>query len=114
MAQVETAHALTNLEEICSVPGVDIFLGPSDLAASLGVPGQTGHSKVQEAGELVVRTAKQHGKLVAVGSMPADYKIWVKAGVDILFCTNDTSCLRIGAQTILKQALEAVASVQTK
>jgi hypothetical protein len=62
----------------------------------------------------VVRTAKQHGKLVAVGSMPADYKIWVKAGVDILFCTNDTSCLRIGAQTILKQALEAVASVQTK
>jgi 2-keto-3-deoxy-L-rhamnonate aldolase RhmA len=111
MAQIETTHALANLEEICRVPGVDIFLGPSDLAASLGVPGQTGHTRVQESGELVIRTAKKHGKLVAVGSMPTDYKFWVKAGVDVLFCTNDTSCLRIGAQVVLQQAREAVALV---
>jgi 4-hydroxy-2-oxoheptanedioate aldolase len=109
MAQIETTHALANLEEICRVPGVDIFIGPSDLAASLGVPGQTGHPRVQESGELVIRTAKQHGKLVAVGSMPSDFKFWVKAGVDVLFCTNDTSCLRIGAQVVLQQAREAVA-----
>jgi 4-hydroxy-2-oxoheptanedioate aldolase len=111
MAQIETSRALANLEEICSVPGVDIFIGPSDLAASLGVPGQTGHPRVQESGEVVIQTAKKHGKLVAVGSMPADYKFWVKAGVDVLFCTNDTSCLRIGAQVVLHQAREAVASV---
>jgi hypothetical protein len=109
MAQIETTHALANLEEICRVPGVDIFIGPSDLAASLGVPGQTGHTRVQESGELVIRTAKQHGKLVAVDSMPSDFKFWVKAGVDVLFCTNDTSCLRIGAQVVLQQAREAVA-----
>lgn len=111
MAQIETAQALINLEEICRVPDVEIFLGPSDLAASLGVPGQTGHPRVQEAGELVIRTAQNHGKLVAVGSMPADYRLWVKAGVDILFCTNDTSCLRIGAQVVLQQAREAVAQI---
>ena len=111
MAQIETTHALANLEEICRVPGVDIFIGPSDLAASLGVPGQTGHTRVQESGELVIRTAKQHGKLVAVGSMPSDFKFWVKAGVDVLFCTNDTSCLRIGAQVVLQQAREAVAQI---
>ena len=109
MAQIETTHALANLEEICRVPGVDIFIGPSDLAASLGVPGQTGHTRVQESGELVIRTAKQRGKLVAVGSMPSDFKFWVKAGVDVLFCTNDTSCLRIGAQVVLQQAREAAA-----
>jgi len=111
MAQIETTQGLASLEEICSVPDVDIFIGPSDLAASLGVPGQTGHARVQEAGVLVVRTAKKHGKLVAVGSMPADYKLWVKAGVDVLFCTNDTSCLRIGAQVVLQQAREAVAQI---
>ena len=111
MAQIETTQALASLEAICSVPGVDIFIGPSDLAASLGVPGQTGHARVQEAGELVIRNAKKHGKLVAVGSMPADYKLWVKAGVDVLFCTNDTSCLRIGAQLALQQAREAVAQI---
>lgn len=111
MAQVETTQALTNLEEICRVPGVDIFIGPSDLAASLGVPGQTGHPRVQESGELVVRTAKKHGKLVAVGAMPADFKFWVKAGVDVLFCTNDTSCLKIGAQVVLQQAREAITQI---
>jgi 4-hydroxy-2-oxoheptanedioate aldolase len=111
MAQIETALAVARLEEICGVPDVDIFIGPSDLAASLGVPGQTCHPLVQESGELVVGAAKRHGKLVAVGSMPADFKFWVKAGVDVLFCTNDTSCLRIGAQVVLQQAREAVAQI---
>jgi 4-hydroxy-2-oxoheptanedioate aldolase len=111
MAQIENTQALANLEDICSVPGVDIFIGPSDLAASLGVPGETGHPRVQESGALVIRTAKHHGKLVAVGSMPADYKFWVKAGVDLLFCTNDIACLRMGAQVVLQQAHEAVAQI---
>lgn len=108
MAQIETSEALDNVEEICRVPGVDIFLGPSDLAASLGVPGETGHPRVQEAGEFVICTAQKHGKLVAVGSMLADYRQWVNAGVDLLFCTNDTSCLRMGAQVVLQKAREAV------
>jgi 4-hydroxy-2-oxoheptanedioate aldolase len=111
MAQIESAEALKNVEEICRVPDVDIFIGPSDLAASLGVPGQTGHARVREAGELVIRTAKKHGKLLAVGSMPTDYRFWAKAGVDVLFCTNDTACLRIGAQVVLQQAREAVSSI---
>ena len=46
-------------------------------------------------------------KLVAVGSMPSGFKFWVKAGVDVLFCTNDTSYLRIGAQVVLQPAREA-------
>ena len=44
-----------------------------------------------------------------MGAAPADFKFWVKAGVDLLFCTNDTACLRIGLQTALQQAREAVA-----
>lgn len=113
MAQIENAEALDNVEKICQVPDVDIFLGPSDLAASLGVPGETGHPRVQEAGEFVIRTAKKHSKLVAVGSMLADYRLWVKAGVDVLFCTNDTTCLRIGAQLVLQKACEAVTDMQS-
>ena len=108
MAQIETSEAVANREEICSVPRVDIFIGPSDLAASLGLPGQTGHSRVEEAAQLAIKTAKKYGKVVAVGAQPADFKLWVKAGVDILFCTNDTSCLRIGAQTVLQTARDAV------
>jgi 2-keto-3-deoxy-L-rhamnonate aldolase RhmA len=114
MAQIETTSAMDNLEEICAVPGVDIFMGPGDLAASLGVPGQTGHALVKEAAELAVRTAKQHGKAVAVGAAPADFNFWVALGVDLLFCTNDTACLKLGAQSILQRARDAVALAEEK
>lgn len=109
MAQIETSRALENVEKICAVPGVDIFIGPADLAASLGVPGRTGDTKVRQAAELVVRTAKAHDKLVAVGAAPDDFQFWVECGVDVLFCTNDTACLKIGAQTVLQSARDAVA-----
>lgn len=105
MAQIETTQALKNVEEICDMPGVDIFIGPSDLAASLGVPGQTGHPRVREAGELVIQTAKKHGKLLAVGSMPTDDRFWVKAGVDSLvlyqryLLPQDWSSSRVAAGT---------------
>lgn len=112
MAQIETSEAIDNVSEICSVPGVDVFIGPADLAASLGVPGQTGHAKVRKAAELAVHTAKQHGKLVAVGASPDDFPFWVGCGVDLLFCTNDTACLKIGAKTVLQSARAAIAGAE--
>lgn len=46
--QVETGEALDRLEEIAGVDGVDaIFIGPADLAASLGHPGNPGHPEVR-------------------------------------------------------------------
>jgi 2-keto-3-deoxy-L-rhamnonate aldolase RhmA len=114
LGQVETAEAVEKIEDICAVPDVDIFIGPADLAASLGVPGQTGHAKVRKAAELTVRTAKANGKLVAVGAAPADFDFWTELGVDLMFCTNDTACLKIGAQKVLQAAHDAVAKAAEK
>ena len=48
--QCETELALGRIEEIAEVPGVDgIFIGPADLAASMGYPGQTSHPEVKKA-----------------------------------------------------------------
>lgn len=48
--QAETARALERLDEIATVPGVDaIFIGPADLAASMGYPGQASHPAVRAA-----------------------------------------------------------------
>ena len=48
--QVEGLEAIEQLPEIVKVDGVDvIFIGPTDLSQSLGLPGQTQHEKVQEA-----------------------------------------------------------------
>lgn len=50
LLQVETAEALANIEAIAAVDGVDgIFIGPADLAASMGYPGQGSHPEVKAA-----------------------------------------------------------------
>jgi 2-dehydro-3-deoxyglucarate aldolase/4-hydroxy-2-oxoheptanedioate aldolase len=48
--QVEHIDAARAIEEILSVPGIDaIFIGPFDLSASLGRPGDIAHSEVHQA-----------------------------------------------------------------
>src|SRR5438067_6160062 len=54
MAQIETVEAVTNLNELAAVPGIDLFVGPADLAASLGHPGETLHPLVREAATRIV------------------------------------------------------------
>ena len=108
MIQIETGEAVQRADDLCSIPGVDIFLGPADLSSSLGVPGQTTHAKVVAAAQTCVNAARKHGKLIAVGSPLPDVQFWADQGVDILFCGNDVACLRIGAQSILKQASAAI------
>ncbi len=50
LVQVETAEALEQIEAIAAVDGVDgIFIGPADLSASLGYPGQARHPVVNRA-----------------------------------------------------------------
>ena len=50
LVQVETAEALGQIEAIAAVEGVDgIFIGPADLAASMGYPGQGSHPEVKAA-----------------------------------------------------------------
>ncbi len=47
IVQVETIEAMKHLEAIAQVDGVDgVFIGPADLSASMGLPGQTGHPDV--------------------------------------------------------------------
>jgi 2-dehydro-3-deoxyglucarate aldolase/4-hydroxy-2-oxoheptanedioate aldolase len=49
MIAVETAEAVENLDEILQVPGLDgIFIGPMDLASSMGHLGDPGHPEAQQ------------------------------------------------------------------
>ena len=109
LAQIETVTALGRIEELCSVPGVDVFIGPSDLAASLGVPGQTTHPKMVTATSDIVACARRHGKKVVTACAPADFLHWTRLGVDLLFCTNDIAALKSGAALALKAAHAAIA-----
>jgi len=87
---------------------LESFLGPADLSASLGVPGQTGHDRVFEAAARTIRVAKAHGKQTAAGVAPQDIPFWVGQGVDLLFCINDIAARKTGAQAALGQARAAI------
>jgi 4-hydroxy-2-oxoheptanedioate aldolase len=63
LVQVETREAMNELEAIARVDGVDgVFIGPSDLAASLGHLGNPAHADVQAAIKEAVTRLKAFGK----------------------------------------------------
>jgi len=104
MAQIETEAALDRVDELAAVPDVDLFIGPADLAASLGFPSQTSHPTVQQAARKIVAAARNHGKCVATACAPGDYAFWLGLDIDLLFCTNDIACLKQTASDLLGEA----------
>lgn len=66
--QVETPQALDNIPAYGAIDGVDgMFIGPNDLAASIGLLGQAGHPDVRrlvfDAGRAILATGKAAGML---------------------------------------------------
>jgi 4-hydroxy-2-oxoheptanedioate aldolase len=112
LAQIETAGGVRRVDELAQVPGVDLFIGPADLAASMGLPGQTAHPSVLEAASRVVSSARAKGKKVVTACGPADFIHWARLGVDLLFCTNDIAALKAGASSALNAAHDAFAQVK--
>ena len=65
---LETAKAVEQLPEIVAVDGLAVvFIGPTDLSHSLGVPGQSQHPTVKEAMQQIVQTVA--GSNAALGIM---------------------------------------------
>jgi 4-hydroxy-2-oxoheptanedioate aldolase len=57
VVHIETAEAVERLSEIVTVEGLDVvFIGPTDLSHSLGVPGQVQHPAVQTAMQHIADT----------------------------------------------------------
>ncbi|HEY0201337.1 MAG TPA: aldolase/citrate lyase family protein [Burkholderiaceae bacterium] len=71
LVQVETREALGQIEAIAAVDGVDgIFIGPADLSASMGHPGQLRHPEVDAAINDAITRIRACGK--APGILMAD------------------------------------------
>ena len=65
---IETEAAVDHLPEIVKVDGLDvIFIGPTDLSNSLGVPGQQQHPKVQATMQRIIDAVAPSG--LALGIM---------------------------------------------
>lgn len=95
VVQIETAEAVANAAEIARVDGIDgIFIGPSDLAASMGVIGQQSHPDVVAAVEATIRTAIAAGTPVGVNAFDhALAERYVAAGANFVLVGADVALL---------------------
>ncbi len=95
LVQAETIAALAQLEEICGVDGVDgVFVGPADLAASMGYLGQPAHPDVVARIEAAIGAIRACGK--APGILCADRELagrYIDAGAQFVAVGVDTSLL---------------------
>jgi 2-keto-3-deoxy-L-rhamnonate aldolase RhmA len=65
--QVESPVAVANAGKIAAIDGVDVlFVGPSDLSHSLGIPGQLDHPDYLAALDTVVAACQKTGKSAGI------------------------------------------------
>jgi 4-hydroxy-2-oxoheptanedioate aldolase len=105
LVQVETAEALRNIEAIAAVPGVDgIFVGPADLAASMGFPGDASAPEVKAAILDAIRRIRAAGKPAGILSLDPDLlKEAVAAGSVFTAVDVDQAILLRGARALARQ-----------
>jgi len=74
IAQIEHIDAVNNLEEIFAVPGIDgIIVGPYDLSASMGYPGEYDREDVKQALERIDVVAKKLNKPLGFHIVESDH-----------------------------------------
>lgn len=105
IVQIETMEAVENLEEIMSVQGIDaIFVGPADLASSLGVIGQQRHPKNLETIARILDTATRANMPVGIFGMGPEYiKEHIDQGFKFVVLGADASFMMHGLRDILKR-----------
>ncbi|MGB1234841.1 MAG: HpcH/HpaI aldolase family protein [Planktomarina sp.] len=67
IVQAETQLAIDNLDAIAATEGVDaVFIGPADLSADMGYPGDPDHPKVREVIDAAIKLIRANGKAAGI------------------------------------------------
>ena len=108
MTAVETPEAIENLDEILQVKGLDgIFIGPMDLASSMGYFGDPSQAEVQAAIQTVEKKVRAAGKILATttGTWEQAQKLFER-GYQMLMLMADGGALASLAAQKVKQFRE--------
>ncbi len=107
IVMIEHIDAVGNFEAIMSVAGIDGFImGPYDLSASLGVPGQFDHPDVIQAICRVKELSKKVGKpggLHVIEPDPAQLRRRIEEGFTFLAYSLDIRMLDVSCRTGLSK-----------
>jgi hypothetical protein len=100
LVQLETAPAVDALEAIAAVDGVDgVFIGPSDLSASLGFLGEPRHPEVRRVIADACRRAQDAGKPIGIlAPVVDDAAGWFDLGFSFVAVGSDILSLAHGSR----------------
>ena len=102
LVQVETGEALAQLEAIARVDGIDgVFIGPADLSANMGYPGNPGHPDMEAAIDRALTTIRACGKAPGILAVnPARAQACLDKGALFVAVGMDMMLLRMGADAL--------------
>lgn len=99
IVQIEHIKAVENMDEILGVDGVDGFIvGPYDLSASIGKPGEFDHPEVKQALKEIKECSKRHSAIPGFHVIPPDASEVdkkIKEGYEFIGFSLDTLFLGI-------------------
>ena len=92
--QIEDPEPLNELDEICSVPGIDVvFFGPGDFSHSIGRAGQYDHREVRDARKRVAEACRKHGRWAGVPASAENAQQAIEEGFQFLAIGADVIAL---------------------
>jgi 2-keto-3-deoxy-L-rhamnonate aldolase RhmA len=114
--QIEHRDAIERLPELLSVPGIDVaFVGPADLSASLGKPGQSNDPKVMEAIHRVIEVSRETGIIPGIhtDSLKAA-KYWIDEGMKMIGFYTDIKLILEICKNSVKELRGYLEGIQPK
>jgi 2-keto-3-deoxy-L-rhamnonate aldolase RhmA len=102
---VETGEAIANLDEILAVDGLDgIFIGPMDLATSMGYFGDPSHPEVQQAIATVEEKTLKAGKYLGTvgGSWEQARKKYDKGYQLLMLMSDSVDLAKLAGHTVAR------------
>jgi 2-keto-3-deoxy-L-rhamnonate aldolase RhmA len=110
IVMVETEKAFANLDEIISVPGVDVaWVGHYDLTVSMGIPTQFEHPRLLAAMDALVAACERHG--VAPGFLPTTPESavhWIQKGFRLISLGSDVGVFLDGVNKFRAHVVQAI------
>lgn len=116
IVQVETVSAMAKLAEIVDVEGVDgVFIGPSDLSASMGHIGNAGHPEVVAAISQGLKTIKAAGKHAGLLCLdPSLANTYIEQGASFVGVGVDTMLLAQATKKLADSVIKGIAPEDEK
>ena len=104
---LEEVEALANLDEILTVPDIDVFfVAPSDLSQTMGHIGDAGHPEVQKAIDEAIAKITAAGKVAGTLANDGNLEDYIRKGVKFVM-TSWNGWVTSGAAGFLKKAAGA-------